>query len=109
MRQHENCNVCKEHPLFDLDDLVYVHGKNITKEQILKNQESYAKLITLFSSLGREEIKMGELYQAMKTVERVIKEFDYYDVAFKKHKDIDDFKIAQVLSKIMRGNGNEIF
>ena len=28
-------------------------------------------------------------------------EYIYYDVAFTKHKDIDDFKIAQVLYKIV--------
>ncbi len=30
-------------------------------------------------------------------------EHSYYDVAFTKHKDIDDFKIAQVLYKIING------
>ena len=29
------------------------------------------------------------------------KEFQYYDETFKKHKDIDDFKIAQVLQKLL--------
>ncbi len=36
------------------------------------------------------------------TLTKLIKsEHSYYDIQFKKHKDIDDFKIAQVLYKIM--------
>ncbi len=40
-------------------------------------------------------------------VELLIKEFNYYDIAFKKHKDIDDFKIAQELSKILRDGADD--
>ncbi len=41
-------------------------------------------------------------------IKLLIDEFKFYDVSFKKHKDIDDFKIAQVLTNIMRkGAKNE--
>jgi len=42
-------------------------------------------------------------WEKLLNMKKLVKEeFDYYDIAFKKHKDIDDFKVAQVLNKILR-------
>jgi len=43
-RKHENCVTCKEHPFFDLDETVFVHGEYLTKEQILNNKAIVEKL-----------------------------------------------------------------
>ncbi len=50
------------------------------------------------NNLKEYRIKYNALILTLET------EFSYYDVAFTKHKDMDDFKIAQVLSKIIRGS-----
>ena len=34
-RKHDDCETCDKHPLFDLDDTVFIHGRDYTKEQIL--------------------------------------------------------------------------
>ena len=140
MRQHENCKICEEHPQFDLDSKVYVHGEYVTKEQVLKNQEDAELCQKLIKILINHCGETGENEGAVETLKRKLedaeklervdslfaeleiplpydlwlaesiqirellkKEFEYYDVAFKKHKDIDDFKIAQVLQKIIGG------
>ncbi len=45
--------------------------------------------------------------QNLKLRELVEEEFQYYDITFKKHKDIDDFKIAQVLTNLLRKSKND--
>jgi len=60
----------------------------------------------------RYKREVNELLQRKETVQLVTQnqklralandEFQLYDEAFRKHKDIDDFKIAQVLQKILR-------
>lgn len=35
-RQHKNCEICKQHPLFDLDDKLFVHGNHYTKEELVQ-------------------------------------------------------------------------
>ena len=69
--------------------------------QILKNQELSKKWLKITEDPNwvKGTREFSELYEI---VERLNEEFEYYDIAFKKHKDIDDFKIAQVLQKILR-------
>ena len=54
--------------------------------------------------LTKEEI--DEILKNQEIVERLKEEFEFYDISYIKHKDIDDFKIAQVLQKILKENGN---
>ena len=34
-RKHDDCETCDKHPLFDLDDKVFIHGRDYTKEELL--------------------------------------------------------------------------
>lgn len=42
-RKHKDCRVCNCHPLFDLDELVYVHGEYYSKETLLMFKEKAEK------------------------------------------------------------------
>lgn len=45
---------------------------------------------------------INEIVQNQKLRELTEEAFQFYDETFKKHKDIDDFKIAQVLQRILK-------
>jgi len=70
-------------------------------EKIIEGAEKLERIDSLFAELEIPPPYDLWLAESLQIRESLKKEFEYYDIAFKKHKDIDDFKIAQVLQKIL--------
>jgi len=94
-------------------DFEWLDRIGVTKERmnmIRDNREKANNIDGLLEELGCKDwdeygilfTKLSEDARKFTELERKIQSLFYeYDTAFKKHKDIDDFKIAQVLSTLI--------
>ncbi len=94
-------------------DFEWLDRIGVTKERmnmIRANREKANDIDGLMEELGCKDwdeygvlfTKLSEDARKLPELERKIQSLFYdYDTAFKKHKDIDDFKIAQVLSTLI--------
>lgn len=71
--------------------------KNISMENF-----GQPRLIINCDNIEQCDKRKSQILQNQKLRQLVEKDFKYYDETFTKHKDIDDFKIAQVLSNLLR-------
>lgn len=61
MRQHkEDCQICKDHHLFDLDEKIMVHGTYYTKEELL-NALNIKKRLQVYVEYLYELLEKGLL------------------------------------------------